>query len=187
MDRSARLVLLTVAVTAGVYTALLALIVPQLSGLSGTENHYLADHNGNGIPDLGEDRNGDGICDVYQDKDHDGIADLFDPALQKVAGRSYAQTTEICDDGMDNDGDGAVDMEDSDCAGSPVHGAGTTEATSGSGGAQTVCTDGFDNDGDGAVDGEDPGCSCPTRSPDSESPDSCPTVPGVPTMPKLKK
>lgn len=51
-------------------------------------------------------------------------------------------TTEVCDDGIDNDGDGLIDLEDPDCQ--PVN--------------PEICDDGIDNDGDGLIDGDDPDC-----------------------------
>jgi hypothetical protein len=63
-----------------------------------------------------------------------------------------------CSDGLDNDGDGRTDADDSNCEG-PDHAS-----------EHPDCRDGFDNDGDGLVDHpEDPDC----RSPDdlSEIPD----------------
>lgn len=50
---------------------------------------------------------------------------------------------DTCHDGIDNDGDGATDGEDTDCQPKPE------------------CNDGVDNDGDGKVDADDPGCSNP--------------------------
>ena len=50
-----------------------------------------------------------------------------------------------CDDGIDNDGDGKIDMEDPDCD-SPTDSE-TPE-----------CSDKADNDGDGKIDADDPGC-----------------------------
>jgi YVTN family beta-propeller protein len=55
-------------------------------------------------------------------------------------------TPEICDDGVDNDGDGDVDCADSDCAGDPA----CPEPE--------ICDDGVDNDGDGDVDCDDSDC-----------------------------
>ena len=49
-----------------------------------------------------------------------------------------------CGDGVDNDGDDAIDGEDPDC--------GTPPGNDG----ETDCGDGVDNDGDDAIDGEDP-------------------------------
>jgi hypothetical protein len=55
-----------------------------------------------------------------------------------------------CADGIDNDGDGLVDLADPGCA----NGADTSEHSS-----QLACDDGTDNDGDGLVDLADPGCA----------------------------
>ncbi|HPF97240.1 MAG TPA: hypothetical protein PLZ00_07470, partial [Mangrovimonas sp.] len=49
---------------------------------------------------------------------------------------------EICNDGLDNDGDGFTDCEDNDCN-------------------CEICDDGLDNDGDGFIDCEDVDCDCP--------------------------
>ncbi len=59
---------------------------------------------------------------------------------------------EACDDGLDNDGNGAVDCVDNGCAASP----------SCPGGGE-VCGDCSDNDGDGLVDAEDPDCCAVTE------------------------
>jgi hypothetical protein len=55
---------------------------------------------------------------------------------------ALAAPAETCDDGTDNDGDGDIDLEDSDCSEPTVR----------------RCADGKDNDGDGLKDLEDPGC-----------------------------
>ena len=59
---------------------------------------------------------------------------------------------EICDDGVDNDGDGFADLDDPDCI-DPL--------------PREVCDDGIDNDGDGATDCDDSMCighaACPAR------------------------
>jgi len=47
---------------------------------------------------------------------------------------------EICNDGIDNDGDGLVDIDDPDCQ------------------SPEICDDLIDNDGDGFIDGADPDC-----------------------------
>ncbi|MBU1241457.1 hypothetical protein KKF84_02435 [Myxococcota bacterium] len=60
-------------------------------------------------------------------------------------------TTEtICDDGVDNDGDGTIDCADSDCAAACVE----------------VCDDGIDNDGNGDVDCDDSACAGNAACPD---------------------
>ena len=53
---------------------------------------------------------------------------------------------ETCNDGIDNDGDGKIDQEDSDC-----------QSPEGPPGDET-CSDHIDNDGDGLTDGDDPDC-----------------------------
>ena len=55
-------------------------------------------------------------------------------------------TTEICNDGVDNDGDGLIDQADSDCVLPPT---------------PEICGDGIDNDGDGFIDQADPDCVLP--------------------------
>jgi hypothetical protein len=57
----------------------------------------------------------------------------------------------VCDDGVDNDGDGDVDCADSDCANNPVC-------------KVEICGDCIDNDGDGKVDFEDDDCCDNTNS-----------------------
>jgi RTX calcium-binding nonapeptide repeat (4 copies) len=61
-----------------------------------------------------------------------------------------------CEDGVDNDGDGQIDMADPECS-SP-----TDNSEDGSGGDTPRCQDGIDNDGDGLIDLDDPDCSSPT-------------------------
>ncbi len=58
--------------------------------------------------------------------------------------------TPQCADGVDNDGDGATDLNDFSCSG-----ATDTDETN----PRAQCQDGTDNDGDGLVDMNDPGCS----------------------------
>jgi hypothetical protein len=72
-----------------------------------------------------------------------------------------------CSDGVDNDGDGAVDYPaDTGCANADD----TTEAPN------PQCSDGLDNDADGRVDGADTGCTGPRD--DSEGV-SCTTSTGI--------
>ena len=51
-----------------------------------------------------------------------------------------------CADGVDNDGDGDMDCDDSDCASQQICN-------------ESDCTDGVDNEGDGLVDCDDPDCA----------------------------
>ena len=55
-----------------------------------------------------------------------------------------AVTTEICDDGIDNDGDDLVDLADPDCQTQPP--------------TEEICDNGADDDGDGLADAADPDC-----------------------------
>jgi Zn-dependent metalloprotease len=72
---------------------------------------------------------------------------------------------ESCTDSVDNDGDGAIDCADSDCASDPSC---STDPE--------VCDDGLDNDGDGAADCDDSDCdtdpACATTCPGGEYDDS---------------
>ena len=54
-----------------------------------------------------------------------------------------------CLDGMDNDGDGRIDLNDEDCLAPPPP-------------PETVCNDGQDNDRDGRIDSADEDCPKPT-------------------------
>ena len=55
---------------------------------------------------------------------------------------------EVCDNGVDDDGDGMVDCDDPDCAGHPGCELEPEHGVAG-------CTDGRDNDGDGLIDCDD--------------------------------
>lgn len=72
---------------------------------------------------------------------------------------TYWDPTSCCNDGVDNDGDGAVDGADTGCV------IETRFAAAGAGSG--LCTDSFDNDGDGYVDGwgsgADDSCLVETR------------------------
>jgi hypothetical protein len=87
---------------------------------------------------------------VALDRDEDGQfnRDEF------IAGTDAANPGSVvgaCSDGIDNDGDGAIDLADVGCAGPS------------SNIENPQCSDGYDNDGDGAIDvGGDPNCSDPT-------------------------
>jgi Zn-dependent metalloprotease len=56
---------------------------------------------------------------------------------------------EVCNNGVDDDGDGAIDCADADCAADPA--CTSTPAED--------CSNGVDDDGDGAVDCADPDCA----------------------------
>jgi hypothetical protein len=61
---------------------------------------------------------------------------------------------EVCDDGLDNDGDGPIDCADPDCVGQAGGPCGELCQQ-----PETTCNDFFDNDGDGAVDCADSDCA----------------------------
>ena len=76
---------------------------------------------------------------------------------QRFACSGGGGDTEVCDDGLDKDGDGRVDCDDRDCR--------QDSACTGGGGSPEVCDDGIDNDLDGKTDcadkkdcGRDPAC-----------------------------
>ena len=72
-------------------------------------------------------------------------------AVTVVGTMSCSDRSQIddCNDGIDNDGDGVVDLVDPGCTLN-----GTSEEPD-----PVACNDGIDNDGDGLIDfGEDPGC-----------------------------
>jgi plastocyanin len=79
-------------------------------------------------------------CDPADPACSESPCDPEDPACD---------TESDCGDGVDNDGDDAIDGEDPDCgnSGPPVGND-----------VETDCGDGVDNDGDDAIDGEDPDC-----------------------------
>jgi len=87
--------------------------------------------------------------------------------LQRLVSACGGETVAACDDGLDNDDDGLVDLDDPGCA-SAVDNDETDPVT-----PSYQCSDGQDNDGDGLVDLADPGCT--TADDDSEQD---PTGPG---------
>lgn len=75
-----------------------------------------------------------------------------------------------CGDGVDNDGDGLVDMSDPGCTS-----AGDTDEYNAPP-PPAACGDGVDNDGDGKIDGADPGCEGGTADTSETDP-----PPGMPS------
>ncbi len=93
---------------------------------------------GNGIQEYGEG------CDHGSQNGIDGVCDSL---------CAYVGGGNACSDGIDNDGDGLVDLADAGCD----DGADTSERSN-----LLVCDDGRDNDGDYGSDvGGDPGCIAP--------------------------
>jgi uncharacterized membrane protein len=72
----------------------------------------------------------------------------------------------VCDDGIDNDRDGLVDLADPSCL---IESSASSEQS-----AALVCDNGLDDDGDGLVDvAEDPGCDHPTDPSEQSSLIAC--------------
>lgn len=72
---------------------------------------------------------------------------------------------EVCDDGVDNDGDGDADCDDSDCEGKACSGTHVCRSGQCEFAGEVNCADGLDNDGDGATDCEDSDCLGATCTP----------------------
>ena len=108
-----------------------------------------------------------------------------------------------CSDGIDNDGDEAIDTEDPDCGGQPPNprerycsdgidndGDGKVDDLNE---CESSCSDDIDNDGDGKIDSDDnncqPGGPCPFCLPGQPATtpviDSSPTTSPDPTSPLL--
>ncbi len=83
------------------------------------------------------------------DRDGDGLWN-YDEALSSTQAHNPGSVLGACDDGIDNDGDGDVDMADQGCA----------DPSSNIENPQ--CNDGYDNDADGLADLADPNCAGPT-------------------------
>ena len=71
-----------------------------------------------------------------------------DTAVDTDTNTVEPETAEDCSDNIDNDGDGDIDCDDSDCADDPSCVTVDTED----------CSDGIDNDGDGDIDCDDADC-----------------------------
>ncbi len=94
--------------------------------------------------------------------DLDGDVDTIDVPVN-TGGSSLAQ----CEDGIDNDGDGLIDMADPGCE-SPEDDDESDDPV------LPQCSDGIDNDGDGLIDLADPGCSDAMDDDESDDPSSLP-------------
>lgn len=73
----------------------------------------------------------------------------------------------VCTDGLDNDGDGRIDMRDQNCT-NPFDNSEDVPFD----GPITQCTDGIDNDGDGLIDLADVGCTSPNDDDETDLPTS---------------
>ncbi len=84
-------------------------------------------------------------CDIGSNNEVDGAFAYYYPEVEPFL--NPGGVSEICDDGIDNDGDTLVDCDDPDCGGHP-------NCT-----VPEICDDGIDNDGDTLVDCNDPDCT----------------------------
>jgi hypothetical protein len=87
-----------------------------------------------------------------------------------ATGPNGEEPAEICGNGLEDDGNGAVDCADAACACPELCGNGLDDDADGAadcddadcdGSCPEACTDGRDNDGDGAIDCDDADCSVP--------------------------
>ncbi|GEM_PF-3496823 len=92
---------------------------------------------GNNVLEMGEE------CDDGNLANGDGCSDICDI-------ENPAPTLKQCNDGLDNDGDGYIDLNDFSCSSSS-----DDDETN----PKSACQDGLDNDGDGLVDLADGGCN----------------------------
>ena len=86
--------------------------------------------------------------------------------------------TTQCSDGVDNDGDGLIDLADPGCTD-----ANDNDETGGPPPPTTQCSDGVDNDGDGLIDLADPGCASSSDNDESNAPPPPPPPPTSCTLP----
>ena len=127
---------------------------------------------------------------ILQDTDGDGASDIgeelagSDPndpdSFPESTAAQFLSRLPLCNDGIDNDGDGLIDDDDPHCTDSDADIiSDPTEQLLGSDpndvasfpedarldaalqfhGGYAFCGDGIDNDGDGLADGDDPGCA----------------------------
>ncbi|MDH3652799.1 MAG: hypothetical protein OEN21_00885 [Myxococcales bacterium] len=86
---------------------------------------------------------------IALDRDQDGMRN-YDEIQSSTDPANPGSIIGACSDGIDNDGDGTIDLADTGCpsAGGRIE--------------NPECSDGFDNDGDGVADfGADPDCGAP--------------------------
>ena len=96
------------------------------------------------------------------------------PACGGSSGGSLPTETS-CGDNIDNDNDGRIDCQDSDCSVyptcAPASGGAAGGSSGGSSPTETSCGDNIDNDNDGRIDCQDSDCSAyPTCAPASPPP-----------------
>ena len=89
---------------------------------------------------------------------------MSDPGCSSSQDNDEYDAKTQCQDGIDNDGDGATDMSDFSCS-SPDD---NDERN-----PKTQCQDGMDNDHDGRTDMSDPGCSSPQDNDEYDAKTQC--------------
>ena len=108
--------------------------------------------------DAADDSDGDGVCDSDDvcpegpddvDTDTDGLPDACDPCPSDPNPACEPVRFEICNNAIDDDGDGDVDCADADCG----------DDVSCIGAGVENCTNGIDDDGDGNADCADVDCA----------------------------
>ncbi|PHN08383.1 M43 family zinc metalloprotease [Flavilitoribacter nigricans] len=118
----------------------------------------------NDLPDMFQnymDYSDDVCMNLFTLGQTDRMRALFDTggareSLLSSSGCGNGDPVELCNDGLDNDGDGLVDCDDPDCDTDPFCQPVEPE----------ICDDGIDNDGDGLIDCDDPDCgSAPNCQP----------------------
>lgn len=127
-----------------------------MAQVAGQATTYTCVPPGSGVR-IGLDRDGDGVWN-------------YDEALSSTQPYNPGSVPGACNDGIDNDGDGQIDMADSGC---PAASANIENPE---------CSDGYDNDGDGLADLADPHCtdSGSNRELALASGDDCRVGPGNP-------
>ena len=89
---------------------------------------------------------------IALDRDGDGMLN-YNESQSSLDPSNPGSVLQACNDGIDNDGDGAIDVADTGCSGTSAQ----IE--------NPECSDGYDNDGDGTTDyGGDPDCLGPTSN-----------------------
>ena len=97
---------------------------------------------------------------VARDRDGDGAMN-FDEQLAGTDPHNSGSVLGACNDGIDNDGDGLIDLADGGCGGNAASSIENPQ-----------CNDGYDNEADGLVDfGSDPNCS--STADNREAPNQC--------------
>lgn len=120
--------------------------------------------------DNGLDDDGDGLidradpgCATQGDDDETDGGDRFEVSSCAADPSRDGCERATCADGVDNDGDGKVDLDDPDCAAvcsrAPCAGAEGLGLPVALGVTDDPCRNGLDDDGDGLTDAEDPGCN----------------------------